>query len=236
MPATRSQQKTPQGLAYLTITFATMARVCLLLLVAPMEARWCQVENVKADIHGNYSYMGPWRIDGCTTLSLDHGYCAEMDCPWRVKFGDEEIIELADKLHGNTALTALSLNSNTITNEGAMAIAEALRDNEVLCDLNLGGNNISDAGASALADILATNGVFTNLNLEHNQISEAGGRVLVNLLKSTESALDTLHIGNNEVSPELVAEAEEANKAAFIPPDSAAASGTPALGDGKDEM
>ena len=214
-----------------------MARVVLLLLVAPVASRWCQVENVKPDIHGNFSYMGPWRVDGCTTLSLDHGFCAEMDCPWRVKFDDESIIELADKLHGNTALTALSLMSNDITDEGAMAIAEALRDNEVLADLNLGGNNITDVGASALAEVLAKNGVFTNLNLDHNLLSEAGGRVLVNLLKSPESALDTLHIANNKISAELVAECEEANKESFQPP--RAETDTPALAAGtagKDEM
>ena len=190
----------------------------LLLLVASASARWCQVENVKSDVHGNYSYAGAWRIDGCTTLSLDHGYCAEADCPWRVKFGDEEIIELADKLHGNTALTALSLGSNKISDEGTTAIAEALRENDVLTDLNMAGNLISDQGAHALAEVLAANAVLTNLNLEHNRITDKGGRVLLELLKGNESALDTLHIGNNKISADVVAEAEDANQAAFRPP------------------
>ena len=87
------------------------AALCLLAaLIGGADARWCQVENVKADVHGNFTYAGAWRLDGCTTLALDHGYCAESDCPWRVKFGDEEIIDLADQLHGNSALTALSLS------------------------------------------------------------------------------------------------------------------------------
>lgn len=216
--------------------FGSMARVALLLLVAPVAARWCQVENVKSDVHGNYTYAGSWRIDGCTTLALDHGYCGDVDCPWRTKFSDEDIIELADKLHGNTALTALSLNSNDISDEGVMALAEALRENEVLADLNLAGNKVGDQGASTLSEVLAKNGVFTNLNLEYNLITEAGGRMLVNLLKSNESALDTLHIGNNEISAELVAEAEDGNQAAFRPPDRAP-DGVPAIGEGdKDEM
>ena len=204
----------------------------LLLLVAPAASRWCQVENVKADIHGNYSYAGAWRIDGCTTLSLDHGYCADVDCPWRVKFSDEAIIELADQLHGNSALTALSLGSNKISDEGALAIAEALRENEVLTDLNLAGNLIGDQGAVALAETLTSNVGVTNLNLEHNRFTDTGGRMLVDLLKNNESALDTLHIGNNKVSAELVAEAEDVSAAAFRPP---AGHDTPAL-KSKDEV
>ena len=38
---------------------------------------------------------------------------------------DEAIVELADQLHGNSALTALSLSSNKMTDEGAIAIAGA---------------------------------------------------------------------------------------------------------------
>ena len=202
-------------------------------LLVPAVARWCQVENVKADVYGNFSYAGPWRIDGCTTLSLDHGYCAEMDCPWRIKFNDEEIIELADKLHGNGALTALSLGSNKVTDEGTTAIAEALRENEVLNDLNLAGNEVGDQGALALAEVLAKNAAFTTLNLEHNQITDEGGRALLELLKSNESALETLHMGNNKISADIVAEAEDQNQAAFRPP----TQGTPQLGgSGRDEL
>ena len=209
-----------------------MARMlAALLMIVPAAARWCQIENVKADIHGNYSYAGPWRVDGCTTLSLDHGYCAESDCPWRVKLTDEAIIELADKLHGNSALTALSIAANKISDEGCMAIAEALRDNEVLTDLNLSGNQIGDQGGLALADVLKTNSVLTNVNLEYNRISDESARVLVDQLKSAESALDALNLGNNKVSPDILAECEDANQLAYKPP----ARGTPALS-GKDEM
>ena len=189
-----------------------------LLLAVPATARWCQVENVKADVYGNYSYMGAWRVDGCTTLSLDHGYCAEVDCPWRVKFTDEAIIELADKLHGNTVLTALSIASNDMSDEGAIAIAEALRDNEALNDLNLAGNTIGDAGALAFAEVLAKNAVFTNLNLEYNSLTDEGGRALLGLLKSNESALETLHMGHNKMDASIVAEADEENQASFRPP------------------
>merc|ERR1711865_102399 len=99
-------------------------------------------------------YSGPWRLDGCTTLSLDHGMCAETDCPWRRKYEDEDIIELADRLHGNSALTAPSISSNMLTDESLIALAEALRNNDVLTEINLQGNQIGDQGALALAEVL----------------------------------------------------------------------------------
>ena len=202
---------------------AVTARTLLVIvgLSAPSgaAARWCQVENVKADIHGNYSFAGQWRLDGCTTLALDHGYCAEADCPWRVKFDDDAIVELADHLHGNSALTALSLSSNKVTDEGAIALAEALRNNEVLSDINLLGNLIGDKGALALAEVLADNAYCTSLNLEHNRLTDEGGQALLEVLKSNTSALETLYLGSNKVSVDIVVEAEEANRLAMRPPD-----------------
>ena len=200
--------------------FPMLRALGLLLSLAPLvAARWCQVENVKADVHGNYSFSGPWKIDSCTTLSLDHGMCVEADCPWRVPFSDEDVIELADKLHGNSALTALSIASNKMTDESTIAIAEALRENEALSDLNLQANEIGDAGAVALADALATNEIFLTLNLEHNKLTDEGARALLAVLRSNSSAFEKLYIGHNSgVSEALVAEVEMQNKLAFMPP------------------
>ena len=78
-------------------------------------------------------------------LLLDHGKCDEDECPHRKQFEDEEIIELADALHGNTVLTALDLGSNKLTDESVKALAEALRDNEALIDLSLRDNQIGGA-------------------------------------------------------------------------------------------
>ena len=195
-----------------------LASITYALLTAPAMARWCQVENVKSDIYNNYSYAGPWRLDGCTTLSLDHGYCGEIDCPWRVQFDDEDIIELADQLHGNSQLTALSISSNKLTDESAVALAEALRNNQVLSDLNLQGNKITDKGAIALAEVLEHNAYCLSLNLGHNQLTNEAGQVLLNVLKSKESALETLYLDNNKISEDILDEAAEASKAAFRPP------------------
>ena len=182
------------------------------------SARWCQVENVKADVYGNYTFAGSWRLDGCTTLALDHGMCAEEDCPHRNKFGDEEIVQLADHLHGNSGLTALSISSNKITDESAIAIAEALRGNEILTDLNLQHNQIGDRGAIALAEVLESNAVFTVLNLQHNLLTDEGGRVLLAALQSNNSGFETLYVAHNQMSEELLAEVAMENKQAFTPP------------------
>ncbi len=194
--------------------------LAVLLMAVPAFSRWCQVENVKSDPNGDYTFSGPWRIDGCTTLSLDHGKCDEEDCPHRVKFVDDEIIELADALHGNTVLTALSMVSNNITDESVKAIAEALRDNEALMDLNLYDSMVSDDGAIALAEAFAENEVFNSLNLEHNNIGDEGAQVLLDLLKSNESAFETLHLKHNRVSPALLEEIEaEMDRQMRPPPD-----------------
>jgi len=190
----------------------------LLALLPLVAARWCQVENVKADLKGDYSFTGPWRLDSCTTLQLDHGKCAEQDCPHRIKFGDEEIIELADALHGNKVLTALSLSSNKLTDESVKALAEALRDNDALTELNLQANNIGDSGAVALAEVLATNPTFGVLNLQQNNIGDLGGRALIDVLKTNSSGLESLHMGMNKMSNELVDLALELTEKAKLPP------------------
>ena len=145
--------------------------------------------------------------------------CGEQDCPWRTKFGDEAIIELADALHGNKQLTALSIASNQLTDEGAIAIAEALRHNDALSDLNLNDNQVGDTGALALADVLGENDVLTMLSLSYNELTDVGGRVLLGVLKSNASALEVLHLDNNPVSTGLIAEAEEESRLAFVPPE-----------------
>jgi hypothetical protein len=187
-------------------------------LISSVHSRWCQLENVKADVHGNYTFSGPWRLTECTTLALDHGMCTEADCPWRRKFGDEEIVELADHLHGNAALTALSMSSNAITDESALAIAEVLRDNEALTEMNLQHNQIGDQGAIAIAESLRANSVFTLLNLQHNMLTDEGGSALLAVLQSNISGLETLYLGNNDISENILAEVDMQNRQAMLPP------------------
>jgi len=167
---------------------------------------------VKTDPDKDFTFAGPWRLDGCTTLELDHGKCDEEDCPHRVALVDEEFIEFADALHGNTVLSAISLAANKMTDESAKALAEALRDNEVLNELNLMGNEIGDEGAVALAEVFQTNQVFTVLNIEANQIGDEGGKAILDLLKSNMSALEVVYIENNKMAKWIEEEVAEENR------------------------
>ena len=184
----------------------------LVALLPVVTARWCQLENVKSDPDKDYSFAGPWRLDGCTTLELDHGKCDEDDCPHRVGLVDEELIELADALHGNTAITAISIAANKMTDESAKALAEALRDNEALNELNLSNNQIGDEGAAAIAEVFQSNQVMTLLNLESNLIEEEGGKAILDLLKSNTSALEILYIENNNLPKWIEEEVAEENR------------------------
>ena len=202
---TRAQRSTTQhGMSRAVFT--------LVALLPVVTARWCQLENVKSDPDKDYSFAGPWRLDGCTTLELDHGKCDEDDCPHRVGLVDEELIELADALHGNTAITALSIAANKMTDESAKALAEALRDNEALNELNLSNNQIGDEGAAAIAEVFQSNQVMMLLNLESNLIEEEGGKAILDLLKSNTSALEILYIENNNLPKWIEEEVAEENR------------------------
>lgn len=192
-----------------------MQRLAALGLAAalPLTAsKWCQLETVKSDPDNDFSFSGPWRLDGCTVLELDHGKCDEEDCPHRTALIDDEIIELADALHGNTMLDAISLSANKVTDESAKALAEALRDNEALKELNLMGNEIGDEGAIALAEVWQTNQVFTTLNIEFNQIGDEGGKALLDVHRSNTSALEIVYIENNDMSQWLYEEVKKENR------------------------
>lgn len=202
---TRAQRSTTQhGMSRAVFT--------LVALLPVVTARWCQLENVKSDPDKDYSFAGPWRLDGCTTLELDHGKCDEDDCPHRVGLVDEELIELADALHGNTAITAISIAANKMTDESAKALAEALRDNEALNELNLSNNQIGDEGAAAIAEVFQSNQVMMLLNLESNLIEEEGGKAILDLLKSNTSALEILYIENNNLPKWIEEEVAEENR------------------------
>lgn len=194
--------------------------LALAALLPCVVTRWCQLETVKTDPDRDFTFAGPWRLEGCTTLELDHGKCDEDDCPHRIGLVDEEIIELADALHGNTILTALSLAANKITDDSAKALAEALRDNEALNELNLANNQIGDDGAVALAEVFATNQVLTQLNIEYNQLGDEGGRAILDLHRSNMSAMEIVYIEGNDMAPWIVEEVKKENRLnTEIPPE-----------------
>jgi Leucine-rich repeat (LRR) protein len=98
------------------------------------------------------------------------------------RIGDEGAIALA----GNTTLQTLDLTNNRIGYEGARALA----DNKTLQTLNLDSNEIGDEGAIALAG----NTTLQTLNLSDNKIGDEGARVLAN-----NTTLQTLNLAYNKI-------------------------------------
>jgi len=71
-------------------------------------------------------------------------------------------------LSASRVLAILNLDSNTIGDEGAVAVADALKFNGVLTTLHLAANDIGDPGAIAVADALKVNMVFAHCDLRWN--------------------------------------------------------------------
>ena len=78
----------------------------------------------------------------------------------------------------SSALTALSLDQNQISDGGAAALAAALAANTALATLDLDDNLIGDAGAAALAEALASNRGLAALHLARNSIGDVGAAAL----------------------------------------------------------
>ena len=111
---------------------------------------------------------------------------------------DDDVVELAKALKGNTTLTELSLNNNNIDDDGASALADALKGNNTLEYLDLSENNIGDDGASALADALQINNTLEYLDLTENNIGDDGANDLADALKGNNTLI-WLDLNNNNI-------------------------------------
>ena len=82
---------------------------------------------------------------------------------------------LADALaSGMAVLKTLELQSNSIKDEGAIAIGESLKTNSTLEELDLGNNGIGPAGGQAIGvGLQAGTAVLTALNLQNNILDDA---------------------------------------------------------------
>ncbi len=95
--------------------------------------------------------------------------------------------------------TALLLNDNLITSEGATIIANALHNNTILEELNLWNNQVSDLGTFSLSKILSvSNFTLRSLGLGQNGISDVGAQHLAEMLK-TNQTITRLWLFHNEI-------------------------------------
>jgi Ran GTPase-activating protein (RanGAP) involved in mRNA processing and transport len=95
--------------------------------------------------------------------------------------------------------TALLLNDNLITSEGATILANALHNNTTLEELNLWNNQLSDSGVYSLTQVLsANNSTLRSIGLGQNHISDIGAQHLAEMLK-TNTTITRLWLFYNEI-------------------------------------
>ena len=110
---------------------------------------------------------------------------------------DAGAVAIAQALHHNSTLKQLYLSFNSISDVGAEAIAQALHHNSTLKQLYLSFNSISDVGAEAIAQALHHNSTLEQLCLSHNSISDTGAVAIAQALHHN-SALKRLYLNAND--------------------------------------
>lgn len=123
--------------------------------------------------------------------------------------GENEIRDLgaqllADALSKNATLQSLVLWKNSIGRLGISAIAEMLKKNKTLDTLNLSSNKIGKLELELLLTGLADNSSLLSLSLGSNQFGNAGVLILSSFLSNPKTKLQSLDLGNNQISDESI--------------------------------
>ena len=204
---------------------ASPALLLILLIVAAVESRPCQLQDIVFTLHSAAGIP-----QDCTELHLFNAegataaWTAEapeatvrkedqiamalpslvnlkrLDCH-AVQFGDFVAHSIA-KLIGNhaaSALTHIHLWDAGITDKGAAVIGKALETADHLKVLSLKGNSIADEGTFIIAEALQVNSVLETLDLSQNLLSDDGGIAVADSLTvaAATSALTDLELSHN---------------------------------------
>lgn len=144
--------------------------------------------------------LGPVR---CRILAnhLEHNKSLKGLHMCRKKIGDEEGVELTEKLKANRCLQKLELEGNTLGPNTARKIGELLKVNDQLRVLDLEGNNLTNGftdkiGFSAIAEALKTNKTLLSLNLCTCALEEQCGQVLVDAMQMNNTLIHLDVTGN----------------------------------------
>ena len=87
--------------------------------------------------------------------------------------GNEGAIAISESLKLNHSIININLDDNNIGNEGVIAISEALKHNHTITEIDLSENyNIGNEGAIAISEGLKHNHTITNINLGSNKIDD----------------------------------------------------------------
>ena len=116
------------------------------------------------------------------------------------------IIAIADALKsGTSALKSLSLHSNFIRDEGAVAIAQAARRNDKLESLSLGYNGIGSAGAAELAEYVRFSSALKHLDVGWNYFNEEAALSIVRAARQQDK-VEVLGLAQCDIGPAGAAE------------------------------
>ena len=124
---------------------------------------------------------------------------------FKVGWGDDEAVQLAEVLPLCTSATGLDLMYNKISDRGAKALAAAFAEGAMpkLEDLYLSDNQIGDEGAVALAEAVGKGALpeLEGLYLMDNQIGDEGAVALAEAVgKGALPELKELDLQHNKLS------------------------------------
>lgn len=123
----------------------------------------------------------------CTMLDLQHNLltCAGIAC-------------LSSALANNRTLETLTLDHNSLADQGVRHLAEALSMNNcVLTTLSLASNKLADSCVQYLVELLEKNRTLIKLNLSCNRFTDRGIQSLAKALVRHNQHLEELDIHSN---------------------------------------
>ncbi|KAL0246038.1 hypothetical protein GEMRC1_007254 [Eukaryota sp. GEM-RC1] len=115
--------------------------------------------------------------------------------------GPEDAIALADALTVTSSVKYIYLQRNSIGSEGAIAIADALKVNSSVTFVDLQHNSIGSEGALAIAKTLKLNSSISGLFLENNSIGSEGALAFADAL-NVNFSLTYINLSNNSIGSE----------------------------------
>lgn len=106
----------------------------------------------------------------------------------KVTLTDDDMVELADALRGNTRLKGITLRRmEQVTDKGSIALAEALEGNPRVEIIGLSNNAMTDASAAAWAKTLSNSRTLHDVNFAKNDMTAEGQEQLFTAVIKSEN-------------------------------------------------
>lgn len=149
------------------------------------------------------NHIGPSGADSIGIL-LKYSYVIERLNLSRNEIGDDGVeaicAGLEHPMRGESALTHLNLDWNSIHDVGGRRLARMLTSNSTLDRLQLASNGIGDDGVTALVRSLEYNQILRELDLVGNQIQDGGAMVVAEHWCRSQENLTNIKLDMNCIS------------------------------------